>query len=170
MHSWKKIVAESTPVLLVCSFFSVLAGVTLESNLAVLAAFPSLLLLLPAFIDSCGDLSEIFAAHLSSFLHCEKSERKERKEIILNVKATTILSFGLFFFLAVASYWLSQALGLSLPSFPNYIGAVMASAVVSIIAAMAVATAIAVVTFRHKLDPDDFESPMLSTLNDLAGT
>jgi cation transporter-like permease len=168
-HSWKRILAESGPFLVVLSFFSILSGTVLESSVQLLSVFPSLLLFLPAFIDACGDISEIFAAHVSSLLHLHISMRKERKEILLNVKATILLSIIFFLVMSAIAYGVSSFLRLPLPSPTRFFLSVVSSALIAISFSIILATLTAFFTKKHNLDPDNFEAPLLSTFSDLAG-
>ena len=65
----KKIIYQSTPVLLLCSFLGVSAGGILNSSVETLLTNPSLLTLLPLFSGVSGSLISILSARLSSGLH-----------------------------------------------------------------------------------------------------
>ena len=65
----KKIITQSTPVLLVCSLLGVSAGGILNSSIETLLTNPSLLTLLPLFSGESGSIISVLSDRLSSGLH-----------------------------------------------------------------------------------------------------
>lgn len=65
----KKIIKQSTPILLICSFLGVSDGGFLNNSAKTLLKNPSLLTLAPLFSGESGNLVSTLGARLSSSLH-----------------------------------------------------------------------------------------------------
>jgi cation transporter-like permease len=162
-YHWKHIVAESAPFLVFTAFLSAVTGFFIEANLRVFLTHPALLLLLPAFIDSCGSLADTFAARLT------RGAQLGLRELAVNYRATLALAFTLFGLLALAGYGIATLLGLNPPELAQLLIVVIAPGLAVVLVSVTLALWTAQVTTRRKLDPDNFESPLLFTFSDLAG-
>ena len=111
-----KILKQSTPILLLCSFLGGSAGGILNSASETLLTNPSLLTLLPLFSGESGSLISILGARLSSALHSGLVEplRKPKGEAINNFIICFILAvivFPVIGFLAESSTYLLGNVG-----------------------------------------------------------
>lgn len=169
-YKWREIVKQSAPFLILVSFFSVFSGFLIESSIDLLKSVPLLLFILPAFIGTCGDISSTFAARLTSDLHLGKYSLKRRKEKVIVNAAATVLSALIFFSaISIVAYYLGLYLGLNNPPVERFILGTIFSGVIAVSISIFIAIGVAVLTIKRRLDPDNFESPLLSTLNDLMG-
>ncbi|MBN3037735.1 MAG: magnesium transporter [Candidatus Diapherotrites archaeon] len=170
MYSAKRIILESAPPLVAFTFLSMFAGLTLETNAAFLATYPGVLLMIPAFIDSCGDISSSFASRLTTSLHLGTGRASLRsKRFRDNVAGTYVTTILFFIVMALLAFAFSAVLGLAMPPLLKFLAAVMASAVVVVTLDLAIAVAVSVATTMARLDPDNFEAPFLTTFSDVVG-
>lgn len=167
--SVKRILLESLPILLVTSLISIIAGLFIESSVNVLTKYPILLLLLPAFIDACGDIGTTFAARLTTQFGIKIFYKKRRRFLFADVEATILLTIAFFLLVTFLAYGWELSLGYFVPPLLNFVAAVLIAALVVILVGMGISLLIAYIGFKHKLDPDNFEAPLLSTISDLAG-
>lgn len=163
-HSYKRIVSESAVFLAFMSLLSIFSGYTLESNLQVLLTYPVLLLVLPAFIGASGNLAGTFSARLTQGTHLEPG-----KALLVNAKATLLLALLFYLVLGFAGFGVGAVLGMTLPTLERFILIIVIGGVLVVLLSVALAVWTAGLILRHRLDPDNFEAPLLSTFADLAG-
>ena len=65
----KRIIIQSTPVLLLCIVLDIAAGLTIEDRIEGLVTLPALLVLIPPFLEDANALGGILTSRLSSMLH-----------------------------------------------------------------------------------------------------
>lgn len=170
LHSWKKIVRESVLFLIIISFVSIFAGITLEKNIALLGKFPVLLLITPSFIGICGGIAGTFSCRLTSKLQLGNFQLSQVKgEIFVSACASLVNTIIFFFLLSTLAAMISPIIGLGEAPIAKIVIATVLSGVVVVLASMLLAVAVAIFTIRHNLDPDNFESAVLSTFGDVVG-
>ncbi|MBI1973277.1 magnesium transporter [Candidatus Micrarchaeota archaeon] len=168
--SWRSIVIQSLPLFLVTLALSVFAGAFIERSLASISKYPILILVLPAFIGGCGNISNVFAARLTSAFYFEGAQFVKERKAILAKAAPILLSAGVFFFvLALIALGAESVLGFSLPPLAPFVGSVLVSGLATITLGIIVSILVAWRSFKRRLDPDNFEAPILSTFSDLVG-
>ena len=69
MDEAKRIIVQSTPVLLMCLMLDIAAGVIIEDQTHALVILPVLVILMPAFLNEGNALSGMLTSRLSSMLH-----------------------------------------------------------------------------------------------------
>jgi mgtE-like transporter len=170
-YEWKKMVRESALFLIFLSFISIFAGVTLERQVELLSHYPTIVLIVPAFIGLCGGIASTFSCRLTSALRLGKYDLRKRKgKLVANAGATLTVTVIVFIALALVAYGLGLAFSLgAMPPFLNFMLATVLSAVVVVGMSMFLAVGVALFAIRKRLDPDNFESPVLTTFSDLAG-
>ncbi len=164
------IIRQSALFMVFIAFLSIFAGVLLETNLEVISSFPSILLVIPAFIDACGDITSTFAARLTSSLRLGLANfAKKKRKIYVNVESTMTMTLIFFSFLSALAYATAWLFGLNAPPIHLFVIAIIVSSVFVVALLILLAVAVAYVGLKRGLDPDNFEAPMLSTVSDFVG-
>ena len=167
----RTIIGESFPVLLAAVILDLIAGITVERQLASFIDLPTLLVLLPAYLAAAGALGGILSSRLSSKLHLglitpsPLPGRAARPDLIV----TLGLAIPVFILCAVLAWWLGSSFGLESPS-PLLVvlvaitGGLAATAVASLVAYYSTIAAV-----RFGLDPDTYGIPLVTSTLDLVG-
>ncbi|MBE6499307.1 MAG: divalent cation transporter [Methanobrevibacter thaueri] len=163
-----RILKQSTPVLLLCSFLGGAAGGILNSAVETLVTNPSLLTLLPLFSGESGSLISILGARLSSGLHSGLVEpfRKPEGEAVHNFIICFILAiivFPIIGFLAEAS---SYALGEVGVGFINIMEISTLSGIILATIMVIIVYYVSITSYNNNLDPDNIVIPVSTSITD----
>ncbi|RBQ22829.1 hypothetical protein ALNOE001_15300 [Candidatus Methanobinarius endosymbioticus] len=164
----KKIIKQSTPILLICSFLGVFAGGFLNSSIETLLKNPSLLTLVPLFSGESGNLVSILGARLSSSLHAGLINP------ILRPEKVTMRNFSIIVFLAVIIYPIigflaelsSRVLNVPGLNFISVIGISTISGMILILIMLIIVFLISSLSYRNGLDPDNIVIPISTSTTD----
>lgn len=164
----KKIIKQSTPVLLLCSFLGVTAGGILNNSIETLLKNPSLLTLVPLFSGESGNLVSILGARLSSALHSGLINPTLRPEKV------TIRNFSIIAFLAIIIFPIigflaelsSRILNISGLSFSSLIGISTISGMILIGIMLLIVFFISTISYNKGLDPDNIVIPISTSTTD----
>ncbi|MDP2666159.1 MAG: magnesium transporter [Candidatus Diapherotrites archaeon] len=169
-HATLSILRQSGTVLLILLFFSLMAGEAIESSVLLFQAFPVLLIILPAFINACGSISDNVSNHVTTALGLGgwKSSRVTRVWFTSGVGGllTTFLLFGV---LVGVLHTLSPFVGWRSPSLPAFMLVVILPGILTVLIGSLAALAIAYAATKYGWDPDNVETPILNTLSDWVG-
>ncbi len=167
----RTVVRQSWPVLLGALLLSTLAGVVIEKRLTTLAAFPALLILMPAFVSSAGALGGILSSRLSSRLHLGTllpatvpPPTARRDSSLLAVLALPVYAFN-----ALGAHVVAAWLGEASPGLGSMLAASLLGAVAAVGFVVVVAYYSSVVAFRFRLDPDTYGIPAITSSVDFVG-
>lgn len=168
----RRIVRQSLPILLIAACVGSVAGVLLERRIGTFAAWPALLVLIPAHLSSGGALGGILSGRLASKLHLGLApptavpSRAARADIGLVVGLAVVA----FTTNGVGAHLVARALGVGSPG----IGSMVAASLIGGAAVMAIVITVAyygtIAAVRLNLDPDSFGIPLVTSTIDLAGT
>ncbi|MFA5452772.1 MAG: magnesium transporter, partial [Candidatus Methanomethylophilaceae archaeon] len=102
----KRIVIQSTPVLIACLFLEIGAGMIIETQTEQMIQYAVLLVLLPAFLNEGNALSGMLTSRLSSMLHLGtlESQSTPPKEASENFEIIYILALVTFAFIGIAAF------------------------------------------------------------------
>ncbi len=164
----KKILKQSTPVLLVCSFLGVTAGGFLNNSINTLLKNPSLLTLVPLFSGESGNLVSILGARLSSALHSGLISP------VLKPEKITIRNFSIIIFLAIIIYPIIGLLAelssklLNIPGlgFIPIIGISTIAGILLISVMLLIVFLISSLSYKNGLDPDNIVIPISTSVTD----
>jgi len=164
----KKIIKQSTPVLLLCSFLGVTAGGFLNSSIETLLKNPSLLTLVPLFSGGGGNLVSILGARLSSALHSGLISPVLRPEKVtvrnfLIIVLLAIILFPTIGFLAELSSKILHIPGLT---FLSVIGISTIAGMILIGIMLLVVFFISTISYNRGLDPDNIVIPISTSTTD----
>ena len=164
----KKIVKQSTPVLLLCSFLGVTAGGFLNNSVETLIKNPSLLTLVPLFSGESGNLVSILGARLSSALHSGLINP------VLKPEPVTLRNFGIIAFLAIIIFPIigflaelsSQILNISGLGFLSMISISTIAGMILIAIMLLIVFLISTISYKKGLDPDNIVIPVSTSTTD----
>lgn len=169
--SYKFIVIQSLPVLVLGGFLDSLAGVVIETNIHAIVAIPILLVMLPAFLEEGGNIGNILASRLSTKLHMGTLDvnlqvgREVRTEFLISY----FLAFLIFPITAVIAYYFGAALGIGGMTLLGMVVIMMVAGYILTTIAIIATFLISMLSFKYGLDPDNVTIPMITSLIDLLG-
>ena len=170
--SVRRIVRESTPVLLIAASLSIVAGLTLEKRLGGFRRYPALLVLVPPLLSLTGAVAEIVASRISSKLHLgivaptPFPQRPARYDFFLGV----VLSVPIFALLAGAVDGAAAATNLAGPGALRMLEVSMIAGLSATGLALGIGYYTSIAAFRVGLDPDNHGIPIISASTDLLAT
>lgn len=167
----RRIFVESAPVLFICIILDIIAGVTLDDQLASLVALPALLVLIPPFLEDANALGGILTSRFSSLLHMGILEPKKvpGKVALENFAIIYIFSLWVFTLVGVSTYAVAVLLNLGTPPLWETVLLSLTAGLVTVTALNLLSYYVSVATYRMKLDPDDHSIPLTSSAIDSVG-
>jgi len=167
----KTILLESTPILIVGILLDIAAGITVESQLDSFALFPSLLVLLPAFLAVAGALGGTLSSRLASQLHLgtiapnRLPEARARAEILVSMG----LAVPVFALSGLLAHTFSSVSDLDSPGTGWLLAAALMGGIVATLTSSLIAYYSTIVSVRMGLDPDTYGIPLVTSTMDLLG-
>ena len=164
----KKIIKQSTPILILCSFLGVSAGGILNSSVETLLTNHTLLTLLPLFSGVNGSLISILSARLSSGLHYGVIEpiKKPHGESIHNFIICYILAVVMFPLIGFIAEDSTNIMGLDGVGFINILLISLISGILLLSIMIFVVYFISITSYNNDLDPDNIVIPISTSLTD----
>lgn len=164
----KRIVKQSMPVLVICIFFEIAAGIIVERGTNATMSYSVLLVLLPAFLNEGNALSGMLTSRLSSMLHIGtmESRRYPNGPAYENFLIIYILATVTFLFIGTAAF-IVQPSGLD---YLELMGIVLISGLLTTTVINFLSYYVAVSAVKFDLDPDDHCIPITSSIMDMVGT
>jgi mgtE-like transporter len=167
----RRVVRESTPILLVAGAIDVVAGLTIEHRLESFLAYPVLLVLVPPFFEDTGALGSVLASRLSSKLHLgiieptARPQRAARDDFAL----IAMLAIPVFIFVGLSADIVGAIFGYDSPGALQVVGVSLIGGVIATTVAIGIAYYSSIATYRLGLDPDNYGVPILTSSMDLVG-
>lgn len=164
----KKIISQSTPVLLVSSILGVSAGGIFNSSIETLLTNPSLLTLMPLFSGESGSLVSILSARLSSGLHYGLIEplRNPEGESLHNFMICYVLAIVMFPLIGFIAENSTNILGSAGVGYLNIILISLISGLILISVMIFVVYYISITSYNRDLDPDNIVIPISTSVTD----
>lgn len=169
--SLKRILAESSPVLLTALALDMFAGIAVESRLERFADYPSLLVLLPGYLAIAGSLGGILTSCLSTKLHLgiaspsRLPERSARGDMLM----IAVLALPGYLLLALAAQASVEIFGFASPGFGSLMGMTLLGGALVTALVVAVGYYTTIATVRVGLNPDTYGIPIITSVLDLIG-
>ena len=176
----KRIISQSTPILIMCLMLDIAAGMIIENSViaengvdaAVIAIPFVLIIMMPAFLNEGNALSGMLTSRLSSMLHLGtlKVSRFPGKNAFENFIITYILAAATYAFIGVLAYIAAMAMGGPGDiSFMRLMALVMVAGMLTTTMLNFLSYYVAVTAVKFDLDPDDHSIPITSSSIDLIG-
>ncbi len=167
----KRIIRESTPVIIVGGLISIFAGITVQGRLESLSQFTIFLVLVPPLLSINGSIGSILSARISTKLHLGTLPShkisipgaSEDFAIAYSLAVPIFLLIGIFVSVFTVVGHLSG---------PSNILLILVSLIAGLIATTfsnIIGYITAIITYRFGLDPDNFAVPTVTSVSDLIG-
>jgi len=166
----KRIIKQSTPILLLCLLLDIFAGVIIETETESLVLLPVLLILMPAFLNEGNALSGMLTSRLSSMLHLGtlKAEKIPGKNAGENFLVTYTLALVTYAYIGVIAYIAAVLMGGPGDiDFLSVMAIVLISGMIATTVLNFISYYVAIAAVRFDLDPDDHSIPVTSSSMDL---
>ncbi len=167
----RRVVRESTPILLAAACLSTMAGIAIEKQLDTFATYPALLILFPAFISSAGALGGILSARLSTKLHLGMMAATPVPSMDARLDGGLMLLLGLpvYLFNGIGAHYVGRALGQASPGLPQMVAVSLLGGLLAVAFVVAVAYYGTIAAVRFGVDPDTYGIPLVTSSVDFAG-
>ncbi|QLG50131.1 magnesium transporter [Natrinema halophilum] len=170
--AWR-IYRESLPILVVSLAGGIFAGSVLGSEGMTngFERFPGMLLLLPAFLATRGNVYGALGARISSGLHqgMIDPEFSWDRRLINAIAASFINGISVSIFIAVLSWGIMQVLGRESARLVELISIMLVSGVLTSTTLIFGLLALVFTGYKYGLDPDNLIGPIVTTLGDVFG-
>ncbi|SDC99998.1 magnesium transporter [Natrinema hispanicum] len=170
--AWR-IYRESLPILVVSLAGGIFAGSVLgsEGMTEGFERFPGMLLLLPAFLATRGNVYGALGARISSGLHqgMIDPEFSWDRRLVNAVAASFINGIGVSVFIAVLSWGILQVLGRESARLIELISIMVVSGVFTSTTLIFGLLTLVFASYEYGLDPDNLIGPIVTTLGDFFG-
>jgi len=166
----KRIISQSTPILLMCLMLDIAAGVIIENETETLLPILVLIILMPAFLNEGNALSGMLTSRLSSMLHLGtlRVSRFPGKNAAENFLITYILAAITYAYIGAIAFAAAMVMGGPGDiSFITVMGIVLISGMLTTTMLNFLSYYVAVTAVRFDLDPDDHSIPITSSSMDL---
>ena len=169
----KRIVRQSSFVLLICLLFDIVAGVVIQNQQDTLLLIPVLLILMPAFLNEGNALSGMLTSRLSSMIHLGTLETKgyPGKPAFENFKITYVLAIVTYAYIGIIAYVATLLVygDVAGIDFFSVMAIVMISGLLATTVLNFLSYYVAAMAVKFELDPDDHSIPITSSSMDLIG-
>ncbi|MDR0887959.1 MAG: magnesium transporter [Candidatus Methanoplasma sp.] len=171
MDEAKRILIQSTPILLMCLVLDIFAGLAIEGRKESLVELTVLLILMPAFLNEGNALSGMLTSRLSSMLHLGtlKADRFPGRDADENFAVTYILAAVTFAFIGVIASVATLLVydgGLGI-GFWQVMLIVLLAGMITTTVLNFLSYYVAIAAVKFNLDPDDHSIPITSSSMDL---
>ena len=162
---------EALPVLLIAVVGGLFAGLVLESLLESVERFPGLLVMVPVFLATRGNVYGALGGRIASGLHQGLIEpRFEYDERLANaVLASFVNGIGISVVIGVITWLALLILGWESAALIEFVAIMFIAGVLTSVVLIAGLIVLIFVGFRFGLDPDNLVGPIVTTLGDIFG-
>ena len=169
----RRVYRESVGILSVSLLGGLFAGAVLGSEpmREAFRQYPGLLLLLPAFLATRGNVYGAFGARLSSGLHqgLIRPELAYDERLVNAVVASFVNGIGISVVIGVLSWGVLQALGRESARLVELVGITLVSGVLTSVVLVFGLVGLVFGSYEFGLDPDNLIGPIVTTLGDVFG-
>lgn len=168
MTIFKNIVKQSLPILLICIFGEILAGIFLLNIEQYLNILPGLLILIPAVMGTRGNILGTVSTRLTSALHLGSIYPRFRRNPILNknIKAGFFLSVIISFSTGIVAHFVCLGLGFESMGILRFTLISLTAGFLSDSSLILLSVFICFFAFRRNVDPDNIIIPIITTISD----
>lgn len=170
-RTFRRILREGAPMVLLSSFIGTLGGVGLASIRGEIKKKPSILMLYPALISTLGDIGSILGARVTTKLAMGRvssfwGSLKEGFTELVSVEIAAAVMHVLF---GLTAFLLGTVTGFT-PDLLLLINIALISNLISFLPISLLSFMVATQTFKHRLDPDNFVIPLVTSIADFGAT
>ncbi len=163
------IIQRGLPVLIITCVMGILVGQLLNSREESLISMPTILILIPSLIKIGGDTGSMLGARLSSAFHMGLGDNLRSNPVVHNsVIAASIVGFVSSISVSILVFLASSFLGYGMP-FLTILEISLIAVIIELSVVYSATVAIAFISHRFGMDPDDMVIPFIASLGDLVG-
>ena len=162
---------EALPILVIALGGGLFAGLVLEQLLESVARFPGLLVMVPVFLATRGNVYGALGGRISSGLHQGLlAPRFEWNDRLVNaVVASFINGIGISIVIAILSWGVLGVLGRESASLFELIAIMLIAGVLTSVVLIFGLLALIFTGYKVGYDPDNLVGPIVTTLGDIFG-
>ncbi|KDE57313.1 membrane protein [Halostagnicola sp. A56] len=162
---------ESLPVLFVALAGGLFAGLVLDSMVEQAERFPGLLVMVPVFLATRGNVYGALGGRISSGLHQGLVEpRFDWNDRLVNaVIASFVNGIGISVVIGVVTWLALALLNWEAATLLEFVGIMLISGVLTSFVMIFGLLALIFVGYTHGYDPDNLVGPIVTTLGDVFG-
>ncbi|MCU4926569.1 magnesium transporter [Halobacteria archaeon AArc-dxtr1] len=162
---------ETIPILFVALGGGLFAGLVLEGILESVERFPGLLVMVPVFLATRGNVYGALGGRIASGLHQGLIEpRFEWDERLVNaVAASFINGIGISIVIGVVTWLALLILGWEPAALYELVGIMLIAGVLTSVVLIFGLLALIFAGYKHGYDPDNLVGPIVTTLGDIFG-
>jgi mgtE-like transporter len=162
---------EALPLLLIALGGGLFAGLVLEEIIESVERFPGLLVMVPVFLATRGNVYGALGGRISSGLHQGLIEpRFERNERLVNaVVASFINGIGISVVIGVITWIALLLLGWESAALYELVGIMLIAGVLTSIVLIIGLLVLIFAGYTYGYDPDNLVGPIVTTLGDIFG-
>ncbi|MXV62114.1 hypothetical protein GS429_08575 [Natronorubrum sp. JWXQ-INN-674] len=162
---------EALPILLIALGGGLFAGLVLEGILESVERFPGLLVMVPVFLATRGNVYGALGGRISSGLHQGLiPPRFERNERLINaVVASFINGIGISIVIGVITWIALLVIGWEVAAVYELVGIMLIAGVLTSVVLILGLLALIFTGYKYGYDPDNLVGPIVTTLGDIFG-
>lgn len=162
---------EALPILLVALLGGLFAGLVLEELIESVERFPGLLVMVPVFLATRGNVYGALGGRIASGIHQGLIEpRFERQERLVNaVIASFVNGIGISVVIGIISWIALVALGRDAAPMYELVAIMLIAGVLTSIVLIFGLLVLIFVGYKRGYDPDNLVGPVVTTLGDIFG-
>lgn len=168
MKVFKNIIKQSLPILFICIFGEIVAGIFLLNIEHYLNVLPGLLILVPAVMGTRGNILGTVSTRLTSALHLGSIYPRMRRNPLLktNIKAGFFLSILISLFTGIIAHFACLFLGFQSMGILKFALISLMAGFFSDSTLILLSVFICFFAFRRNVDPDNIIIPIITTISD----
>ncbi|ELY56664.1 magnesium transporter [Natronolimnohabitans innermongolicus] len=162
---------EALPILIIALGGGLFAGVVLESIIESVERFPGLLVMVPVFLATRGNVYGALGGRISSGLHQGLIEpRFERDDRLVNaVIASFVNGIGISIVIGVITWLALLLIGWEVAALYELVGIMLISGLLTSVVLIGGLLALIFAGYKRGYDPDNLVGPIVTTLGDIFG-
>ncbi|QZA88062.1 magnesium transporter [Salinarchaeum sp. IM2453] len=166
-----RIYRESLPILIIALGGGLFAGLVLEELLDSVARFPGLLVMVPVFLATRGNVYGALGGRISSGLHqgLIKPKLEWNDRLVNAVIASFINGIGISIVIGVISWGALEILGREAAALYEFVGIMLIAGVLTSVVMIIGLLVLIFAGYRLGYDPDNLVGPIVTTLGDIFG-
>ncbi|MDQ2052374.1 magnesium transporter [Natronolimnohabitans sp. A-GB9] len=170
-HDFWSIYREALPILIVALGGGLFAGLVLESIIESVERFPGLLVMVPVFLATRGNVYGALGGRISSGLHQGLIEpRFEWDERLVNaVLASFINGIGISIAIGVITWVALLLIGWEVAALYELVAIMLVAGALTSVVMIAGLLGLIFLGYKHGYDPDNLVGPIVTTLGDIFG-
>ncbi|MDG5757780.1 magnesium transporter [Natronococcus sp. A-GB1] len=162
---------EALPILLIALGGGLFAGLVLEGMVESVERFPGLLVMIPVFLATRGNVYGALGGRISSGLHQGLIEpRFEYNQRLINaIVASFINGIGISLVIGVITWIALLILGWEVAALYELVGIMLIAGILTSVVLIFGLLALIFAGFKYGYDPDNLVGPIVTTLGDIFG-